>query len=368
MNSPLPRTQAIIETGIQQGLHLGAQLYVSLSAQPVAHFALGQARPGEPLTLHHRLCWLSSGKPLIAPALMILVEAGRADLDEPVADFIPEFAAEGKSNITLRHLLTHTAGIRNAEGASAAPTWNDIIARICRARPERNWIPGRRAGYHYTVSWFILAEVIQRISGQTYPSFIHQHLLAPLDCPDANCQLSPAEFDQLGPLLAPMHLLGAHGLAPHPTLDSKTEALKCKPGSGMRGPIYALGRFYEMLLGEGRWGTRQILNPRSVSQITRRQRHGMFDETFKFPLDWGLGLIINDPQGRSDHMPYGFGRHASPETFGHGGLQSSTGFADPRHRLAVAIVFNGQPGEAAHQTRIRATLTALYQDLGLARP
>ncbi len=364
---PLPRTEALLHDGIQRGLHRGAQLYLSLSGHTVAHFALGHARPDQPLTLDHRLCWLSSGKPVAAAALMILVECGRAELDEPVADFIPDFAAEGKHTITLRHLLTHTAGIRNAEGASAAPSWDEIIARICRARPEKNWLPGRRAGYHYTVSWFLLAEVIQRLSGQTYNDFVRQHIFSPLGHSDTGCQMTSAQFHSLGDQLAPMLVRGPDGLRPHPTLDSAAEATKCKPGSGFRGPVAALGHFYEMLLGEGSWHGHRILDPRSISQITRRQRHGMFDETFKFPLDWGLGLIINDPQGSGQHMPYGFGRHASPETFGHGGLQSSSGFADPRHRLAAAIIFNGQPGETSHQERIRAVTTAIYEDLGLAR-
>ncbi|MFQ3670612.1 MAG: serine hydrolase domain-containing protein, partial [Verrucomicrobiia bacterium] len=365
LNATLPRTTNCILDGIARGLHYGAQLYVSLGRQPVACLALGQARPGQALTVDHHLGWLSSGKPVTAAALMILVECGRADLDEPVADFIPEFAAEGKGSITLRHLLTHTAGLRNAEGASAAPSWDQIIARICRARPEKDWVPGKRAGYHYTVSWFILAEVIQRLSGQPYNTFIRQHFFEPLGCPEVGCQLSAEQWETMSDRLAPMHVVGPTGLQPHPTLDSRNEALKCKPGSGMRGPVMALGRFYEMLLNEGRWEDRQLLDPRSVSQMTRRQRHGMVDETFKFPLDWGLGFIINDPQGHGDHMPYGFGRYASPETFGHGGLQSSSGFADPRHRLAVGIIFNGQPGEAAHQQRIREVTAALYEDLGL---
>lgn len=362
----LPRTESLLGDGIAQGLHLGAQLYVSLGGQTVAHIAVGQARPGQPMTLDHQLCWLSSGKPVTAAALMILIECGRADLDEPVATFIPEFSAHGKGTITLRHLLTHTAGIRNAEGASAAPSWEEIIQRICHARPEKDWVPGSRAGYHYTVSWFLLAEVIQRLSGQPFNTFVQDHIFAPLGHAQIGCQFTPAQVASWGDRLAPMFLAEPSGFRPHPTLDSPSELAKCKPGSGFRGPIAALGHFYEMLLNEGRWAERPILDPRSVSQMTRRQRHGLFDETFKHPLDWGLGVIINDPHGNGEAMPYGFGRHASPETFGHGGLQSSSSLADPRHRLVAAVIFNGQPGEANHQARIRAVASALYEDLGLA--
>ncbi len=65
-------------------------------------------------------------------------------------------------------------------------------------------------------------------------------------------------------------------------------------------------------------------------------------------------------------VPYGFGPHASEQAYGHSGYQSSIGFADPEHDLAVGIVFNGMPGEKAHHKRIYSVLGALYTDLGLA--
>jgi CubicO group peptidase (beta-lactamase class C family) len=65
-------------------------------------------------------------------------------------------------------------------------------------------------------------------------------------------------------------------------------------------------------------------------------------------------------------VPYGYGPHASPRAYGHGGSQSSISFADPEHELAVAIVCNGTPGEEAHQRRMRAVVAAVYEDLDLS--
>jgi CubicO group peptidase (beta-lactamase class C family) len=65
-------------------------------------------------------------------------------------------------------------------------------------------------------------------------------------------------------------------------------------------------------------------------------------------------------------VPYGYGHHASPRTFGHSGYRSSTGFGDPVHGLAVALAFNGTPSDEAHERRIRAVLDGVYEDLGLA--
>ena len=90
----------------------------------------------------------------------------------------------------------------------------------------------------------------------------------------------------------------------------------------------------------------------------------MFDETFKFKMDWGLGFIINSNRD-GFQMPYSFGRYASPETFGHSGNQAACAFADPKHRLVVAWVCNGMPGERKHQQRQRAINNAIYEDLGL---
>ena len=82
-------------------------------------------------------------------------------------------------------------------------------------------------------------------------------------------------------------------------------------------------------------------------------------------MDWGLGLIIDSKGYGIDTVPYGYGKYSSSRTFGHGGSQSSVGYADPDRKLVVAAVFNGMPGDRAHNIRMRAFLTALYEDLGL---
>jgi CubicO group peptidase (beta-lactamase class C family) len=92
----------------------------------------------------------------------------------------------------------------------------------------------------------------------------------------------------------------------------------------------------------------------------------MFDHTFLAQIDFGLGFLLNTAP-YSPATPYLSGPHASKETFGHSGNQSSTAFADPAHNLVVALFFNGLPGEQAHQSRTRAVLTTLYEELDLAR-
>jgi CubicO group peptidase (beta-lactamase class C family) len=123
-----------------------------------------------------------------------------------------------------------------------------------------------------------------------------------------------------------------------------------------------------MLLNGGKLDGTRVLKPETTAHLVRPQRVGMYDHTFRHVMDWGLGLIVNSNRYGADTVPYGYGRHASPSTFGHSGAQTSCGFADPEHDLVVAWVCNGAPGEPAHQARQRALNTAIYRDLGIRTP
>src|SRR5690349_1571931 len=79
---------------------------------------------------------------------------------------------------------------------------------------------------------------------------------------------------------------------------------------------------------------------------------GLKDHSFGQVVDWGLGFLINSARYGAMADPYGYGKHASDATFGHGGMQSSAGLGDPENKIAAAIIFNGLPGEPKHQKRI----------------
>jgi CubicO group peptidase (beta-lactamase class C family) len=393
---------------VREGLHPGAQLYVSWHGEVIADAAAGEVRPGEPLRRDHLMLWLSSTKPVAAVAIAQLWERGRLELDDPVASHIPEFGAHGKGTITLRHLLTHTAGIRLLKVGWPEDSWETIITRIAAMRPEPRWVPGRKAGYHEASSWFLLGEVVRRLDGRPFGRYAREEIFEPLGMRDSWIGM-PVEVwrdyrerGSLSPLYDTAAPPGADppGAGPPKPLgrDSEAWCTGTHPGGNGYGPMSQLGRFYEMLLARGRAvpraakalrngagdtpgvgggaGTggpgggpgldRSLLSPQAVEAMTARHRAGMLDHTFQRVLDWGLGFIVNSHQYGGDNVPYGYGDHASPRTFGHSGYRSSTGFADPEHGLAVALAFNGLPGEEAHQRRIRTVLDALYQDLGLA--
>jgi CubicO group peptidase (beta-lactamase class C family) len=144
-----------------------------------------------------------------------------------------------------------------------------------------------------------------------------------------------------------------------PRVDDEDVAARCVPGGGGRGPMRELARLEEALLFGGRFGETRILSPQTVVAITSRQRVGMFDETFRVPLDWGLGFNIDSII---------FGRHCSLRTFGHGGARSSCSFADPEHGVVVAAVTNGMPNDRRHYRRFESISSAIYEDLGIVEP
>lgn len=371
----LPRAVAALDRGLVQGLHIGWQLYVSLDGRAVADVAGGDSRPGVAMTTDTLMIWFSATKAITSIAAAQQWERGRFDLDDPVATYIPEFAASGKDAITIRQLFTHTAGIRNADVGQGDPAglvaggtgyspfvspWEERLARIVAAEIEPGWVPGKRAGYHPFSGMFLLAEIVQRVDGRPFSQYVRDEVFEPLGAHDCWIGMPSKTFDGYGERLGALHLTRP-GREPmeFPRVDTEEGCTACTPGAGGRGPMRELGRVYEAILGKGARDGARILHPTTAEAMVARHRVGMHDESFGITIDWGLGFIIDSVN---------YGRHCSPRAFGHGGGQSSVGFADPEHGLAVAVVMNGLPGPAVHYDRVSEITAAIYEDLGLASP
>ncbi len=359
-----PQTCEVFEQGRRRGLQHGLQIWIAQWGQVVADTALGDAVPGEPLTSDHWLPWLSAAKPLTAVLIAQLWERGRLDLDAPVAAYLPEFATQDKESILIRHLLTHTAGLRTIETGWPEVPWNETLARICAAPIDAGATPGATAGYHVASTWFVLGEILQRLLQRPFEDIVQTELLEACAMTETRAALDSAERERLGARLAPLwerdktelKLLDWH-------LPPRIE--RPSPGSSFRGPIRELGRFYEMLHHSGMGLLGRVVQPETVAALHSRQRVGCFDQTLGHVVDFGLGFIIDSNHYGAETVPYGYGRYCSASTFGHGGAQSSQGYCDPEHELVVAYVFNGRPGEAQHSRRCRAINEAIYRDLGL---
>jgi len=362
----LPATRTVIMSGMEAGLHLGAQVYISLRGRSLADIALGLAAPDVPMTPETLMLWMSSGKPVTAVAVALLWERGLLDLDAPVARIIPEFAANGKDRITTRHLLTHTGGFRHVPGDTEDGSWEEIVSRVCGAKLEPRWVPGRDAGYHTASSWFMLGEIIRRLDGRSFDLFVRDEILLPLGMDDSWMAMPPDVQHGYRERMGVMHVVDAEDVRPLEVDNPRWRAVP-HPGKSMRGPVHDLGRFYEMLLMRGSSNGRRILSAQTVEALTAAHRVGVRDRTFGVAINWGLGFARQTEHHTGHPVPYGFGPHASGRTFGHGGAQSSMAFCDPEHGLVAAWVLNGMTDEPRHQQRNLQMNTAIYEDLGLAR-
>ncbi len=368
MHTELSRTLSLIDRGIADGLHIGAQLAIWRDGQPIVDYATGVAREGVPMTTDHLQIWMSSTKPVAAVAIAQLWERGRLDLDDQVAEYIPEFGQNGKDVITIRHLLTHTGGFRAVANSWKSVPVEQYLNDIYAARIETGWVPGRKAGYHIASSWFILGELVRRMDGRPYQQYVREEIFLPLGMTDCWIGMPQETYDAYGDRIAPMHTTESTPPTAHPLWSSRENAIMCRPAANGYGPANQLARFYAAMLNKGSLDGVRILSPQSVEALVARHRVGLYDHTFRHAIDWCLGFIPNNNLYGWETVPYGYGPHAGLRAFGHSGNQSSAGMADPDNGLVVALIFNGTPGDSKHNARIRTTMAAIYEDLGLATP
>jgi CubicO group peptidase (beta-lactamase class C family) len=352
----------VLEAGREAELHRGAQFYLSQNGETLLDEAWGEQDAEQNLSNDHLMLWLSSGKPLTAVALGVLHDRGLLQWDDCLSRFLPEWAMFGQPEVTLRHLLTHTAGFENGELPWPEENWEDIISETIHSPLPDKWAVGEEARYVVAASWFLLGEVVARLTNRDFSSALRELVLDPLELPDTFCGLPEREYDSVKDRLGKMYERSKTGLTELEWNDPR-RVTSASPGGNTRGPVRELGRFYESMLPESETC---LLKPQTRQAMTTPQRVGLADQTFGHQLDWGLGFIVNSNRYGAETVPYGFGASASDASFGHGGSQSSMGFADPAHRLVVAWVVNGRPGEPRHHSRNKTINEAVYRDLGIA--
>jgi CubicO group peptidase (beta-lactamase class C family) len=301
----------------------------------------------------------STTKGVTAACAHLLAQRGALDLDAPVADYWPEFAANGKGRIPVRWLLTHQAGlptIDNPITPAEAIAWEPMVTALAAQRPS--WEPGTAHGYHgHTYGWLV-GEVVRRVSGRSLGTFLAEEIAGPLGL-DLWIGLPEAEQHRVSRVIASLPDLGALAridlaalpepvrevMAAYadptsltvrslltiitPPLDHNDPAEQSAemPSSNGICTARALARFYAALIGEV--DGHRILEPETLAAATAEQASGI-DRILRVPVRMGTGFGLPTP----DAFWY------SPTAFGFPGLGGSLGFADPATGLAFGYVMN----------------------------
>ena len=378
------RSTRILQEAIDSNWIGGAVALVMKDGKVVYEQAVGwkdrEAR--RPMTTDAIFRIASQTKAITTVAAMILVEEGRLSLSDPVSRYIPEFerttvATSGdtgrmitraRRQITIRDLMTHTAGISygtdalvaplyRAEGLGPAAGWGwytaDKNEPICVTMTRLASLPfvaqpGERFVYGYNTD--VLGCVIERASGVPLDRFIRQRITAPLGMWDTHFFLPQGKQDRLTAVYAADstgHAVRAPD-GPRGQGDYATGPMvSMSGGAGMISTAADYARFLSMLLGRGSVNGTRILSPRSVELMTVNQTGTLYNSD---GLGFGLGFETVERLGA--------GGYASSGSYGWGGAYGSNYRVDPSQRMV--IVFMTQTPSANNNSVRARWLSAVY--------
>jgi len=344
-------TIAALTTGIRLGLFPGAQIYVLLDRKPVASLAAGWARAHKRMHADTILPWFCNVKPLIAVAFATLWEAGRISLDDRVCTYIPEFGINGKEQITYRHVLTHSAGIkRDPVRPIRFMPRDDVLKEIFALEVAPGMSHGRSAKYGVFWGWALLAETIKRVTGLEYDAYMTRSMIESEGIADLWFQMPAdtvlAHLDRIGLLYG----LDKSVPYPWPTKSDLRGYNKDQPATSLMATAKSVAEAYQCVLAS-RW-----LRQTTTEAMIAKHRVGSYCENFRGIVSWGLGMVVDGAY---------FGSYCSPRTFGHKGLDSSLVVADPEFGLVIAFICNGMINGEVTDERDRFLVDCVYRDLGL---
>jgi len=292
----------------------------------------------------------SATKAFVASAAWLLIGEGRLDVTRPVADYVPEFASNGKDAVTVEQVMLHTSGFPRAP--LGPPGWADRDGRLAAfARWRLNWEPGTAHEYHPTSAHWVLAELIERVSGRDYRDFVHERVTGPLGLPRVlgiapDDQADIAELALCGEPASPDELEAIFGVRELPITEVTDEALVSfnqpdvravgVPGGGGIATAATVALFYQALLHDpdGVW------DPDVLADATGRVRNSFPDPLLGVTANRGLGVVIAGDDGNANRR--GFGHTQSAGTFGHNGAAGQVAWADPESGLSFCYLTNGR--------------------------
>jgi len=320
-------------------------------------------------------CAFSTTKGITATCALMAAERGLLDLDAPVAELWPEFAAHGKVRIPVRQLLNHRSGLVGFHEPFPRERfydWDAVTVRLAAEQPW--WEPGTRHGYHARTFGFLVGEVLKRATGDSVGAWLQREIARPLGLdmhiglhePDlARCaEIVPARVRAGGRVALPpegTELMRAMNDASTPTgaafqnpslgagyMNSPEFRTAELPAMNGHATAVSLAMVYDALMS-GR-----LLAPAWLERATLTESLGT-DEVLRSVTRFGLGFLLG-----SEGLRLACGEHA----FGHPGAGGSIAFADPEHGFGFAWLMNQmRPGVIGGSPSAVALVECLYRCL-----
>ena len=324
-----------------------------------------------PVSTSTPFCVYSTAKAITTTVTHMLVERGAFSLEDRVCDYLPNYTSHGKDRTTIRHVVTHSAGIPFATGPKPDLKRMDDseYAREMLGRMKPVYKPGLVHIYHGVTWGPLMREIISAATGRSIRDILAEAILNPLGFRWTNYGVAPQDV----PLVAPSHVTGkplpppiakafklAVGGAPQQIIPFSNTAeflTGVVPSSNTVSNAHELSRFAEILRRGGELDGVRVLAPETLRAATTEARRLRPDLATGFaPMRWGTGYML----GSKRFGP--FGRDADG-AFGHTGLTDIAMWADPQRALSVAVVSSGKPSGHPEAKRYPALLNAINAEI-----
>ena len=344
----------------RSGVHPALQLCVRRHGEVVIDRAIGHARGNGPdddrdvekvvVTPDTPFCVFSASKAITAMVIHKLHERGLLDIEDRVAQYIPEYAANGKEETTIAHVLAHRAGVptlpRNALGLEHIGDREYVIQLISGAKPFVK--PGTLLAYHAVSGGYILGEIVHRATGRDIRAVLAEEFLDPLGFRWMTYGVAQQDVGEVGlnyvtgpPTLPPLSNLITRVLG-NPVdvvveLSNDPRFLDAiVPAANIVTNANELSRFFEIFRAGGELDGVRVMEPETIAQALAEQSRLEIDLSLGFPTRFSLGLML----GAKVLSPYG---RDTDRAFGHLGFINIMGWADPERGLSAALITSGKP-------------------------
>ena len=352
----MARLGELITTHIQDKRYPGAQIALAYKGSLVWEQSFGQARVGQgheadtkAVAADNQSLWLlySNTKVIMATLLWKLHEQGKLRFTDRVVDYLPEFAKNGKEALTLFQVITHQGGF--PDGDVPSTTWNDhakVRQTVCDFNLQ--WAPGSRISYHGLSAHWVLAMVVEAVTGQDFRDVLRSEVLEPLGlAKDLFVGLPTSETSRMTFLYEP-DAKSPNGLRLREESTSRIWQEAGVPGGGAYGTARGMAALYQMMLQGGTLNGVRLVSPRTLAYAIQNYTADRVDEFMGIPMHRGLG-----PHLRGTTIGIrGLGSLAKPDSFGHGGVGTSYCWADPQSGLSFAYITNARVPDPWHSVRL----------------